>query len=553
MRKSSAPSTDCKNAGEVTFDITFEKLSNGRIAFSVWVGEELRHKDVLNPSVASAREKFAKLVADKLKVPGSAVEALLLKAAAELERERVVGSGESDDARATIANISATGRGLPIEEIAEDLRTLTGGWPKRVRDRLFARTTDHRVLDLEGPSKLFAWIDRQGRVVWSKAIDCVTQERFYEHLGMTAESFEAIEMMPHTPPLRGLYYMHPDLPEAGGGCLDQLLSFFRPAGAVDRQLLKAALATPAWGGNPGSQPAFLFVGPDDDREQMGRGVGKSTLTDPISQIYGGFVDISPQADIDKIKTRLLSQGARQKRVARLDNVKTHRFSWGELENLITTPVISGHDMYRGEGQRLNTLTWLITLNGANLSKDLAQRVVIIKLARPRYRKDWYKNVSAFIETHRWAILRDIQSFLKGPAAQGYRAITRWSQWEDGVLARGKIPVRCRKTILERQRAVDADENERDLVTAEFRDQLQIRQHDPNGGPFFIPSKLAAEWLSKATRNHYETNRATVHLKTLGIAELIAPLKSNGVPGWEWRGPGADERRKRTVVKEFVSS
>jgi hypothetical protein len=91
------------------------------------------------------------------------------------------------------------------------------------------------------------------------------------------------------------------------------------------------------------------------------------------------------------------------------------------------------------------------------------------------------------------------------------------------------------------------------VTAEFRAQLQNRRHDPKGGPFFIPSRLAAEWLSKATRIHSETNRATIHLKTLGIAELIADQKSNGVPGWEWRGPAADERRKRTVVNEFVSS
>ena len=79
-----------------------------------------------------------------------------------------------------------------------------------------------------------------------------------------------------------------------------------------------------------------------------------------------------------IVKRLLSPQGRGKRVVLLDNVKSHRFSWAELEAFITSPVISGHEMYRGEGQRPNTTTVAITVNGASLSKDLAQRAIVVR-------------------------------------------------------------------------------------------------------------------------------------------------------------------------------
>ena len=53
--------------------------------------------------------------------------------------------------------------------------------------------------------------------------------------------------------------------------------------------------------------------------------------------------------------------------------------------MITTDIISGKRLYMGEGRRPNTITHVITLNGASLSKDLAQRCIPIKLARPKWR------------------------------------------------------------------------------------------------------------------------------------------------------------------------
>jgi len=109
--------------------------------------------------------------------------------------------------------------------------------------------------------------------------------------------------------------------------------------------------------------------------------------------------------------RILSPEASFLRVAVLDNVKMIRFSWAELEHLITTDIISGHRMYRGEGRRLNTLLWFITMNGGRLSKDLAKRSVVIRVGRPQYDGHWDREIHEYIEANRWRIIADAFALL----------------------------------------------------------------------------------------------------------------------------------------------
>ncbi len=90
----------------------------------------------------------------------------------------------------------------------------------------------------------------------------------------------------------------------------------------------------------------------------GRGKGKTKLAEAIGRLCGGHIDISPQEDIGTIKQRLLSPNASSKRVALLDNIKKSRFSWAELESLITIDTISGKRMYVGEASRPNRLSWV---------------------------------------------------------------------------------------------------------------------------------------------------------------------------------------------------
>ncbi len=327
-----------------------------------------------------------------------------IRATVQEMREQLAGTCKSHH---TIEEIAK----MPIAVVRNDLYDLTGDWPKRVGDVLFAEGPGHKPLYLDSATKFFAWLDDRCQVDWWKGTDAVSQERFYANLAMTAEAYVAVEAYPHWPPLPGVCYMHPPLPESNGSYLDNLVERFSPFGPADAALIRAFILSLFWGGEPGTRPAWLIVGPDNDPAK-GRGIGKSTFLAVLSELVGGLLEISPTEDIVTIKKRLLSPEARPCRVCRIDNVKTHRFSWADLEGLITSPVISGHRMYVGEGRRPNTLMWTVTLNGASMSKDMAQRCVVIKLNRPAHNPTWEEDVRQYIEEHRWQIIADVLQVLK---------------------------------------------------------------------------------------------------------------------------------------------
>jgi hypothetical protein len=303
-------------------------------------------------------------------------------------------------------------RGLALQDICHELYDLTGGWPKRVDNSLFVPGANHAPRFLESPPQLFAWLAPQAHPDWAQGSDMITQETFLAHLQETAERFDAIERFPHWPPLADTYYMHPPLPDhTDGEYLDALVERFTPLTGTDRQLIRAFIVGLAWGGPPGARPAWLFTAPDDD-PLGGRGVGKSKIIELVGELFGGMLEVSPNEDIIAIKKRLLSPAARTLRLCRIDNIKSFRFSWADLEGLITSPVISGHRMYKGEGRRPNTLTWALTLNGASLSKDLAKRVIVVKLQRPTYCPTWEAETRALIQQFRWQIFNDIRLFLE---------------------------------------------------------------------------------------------------------------------------------------------
>ena len=263
--------------------------------------------------------------------------------------------------------------------------------------------------------------------------------------------------------MAGSYYMVPPLPAARGK-LRTFVEFFEPATEADALLILAMIATPAWGGLPGKRPAFLIQGPEHD---PGRGVGKTTLADRVGDIYGGGVDVSLGEPIEQVKKRLLTPAHRSTRILRIDNVKTNKLSWGDLENLITTPVISGYQNYVGEATRPNTLTTFITVNGGSLSKDMAARVIPIRLARPTYRRKWESGVERFAKRYRLDILADLAEFFGRPPA-AIPVKSRWTEWERQILGRlGPDPAAiCQGAIQDERAALDGDdEDKQDLVDA----------------------------------------------------------------------------------------
>jgi hypothetical protein len=428
-------------------------------------------------------------------------------------------------------------RGRPTVDIAHDLLAMTGVWPRRVGSRLFVHEAGLRPDFLDTVNQLFAWMRLGIRVSWATGPDCTSRSEFLEALRLACRQYDEVVPFPHFPPVPNVYYHHDPLPPADGTAMSGLLSRFAPASPLDAYLLRAFVLTLFWGGPAGQRPGWLFTGPEND-PLGGVGVGKSTIVALLSDLVGGYIDVSPRDDMTEVKKRLLSPAAADKRLVRIDNIKEPRLDWADLDGLLTSDVVSGRQMFKGEGRRPNNLVWALTMNGASLSRDLARRCVVVRLQRAPNTPTWLPDTKQFIADHRWQIIADIGQALDAPASWspppgGFR----WGAWAGQVLARVEHPQECLALIQQRQEAVDDDASEADLVACEFRDQLQQHGHDVTKDCVFITSGTAADWLKRATKTHWPTNKATSHLKSLAIAEMTTTRK-DGKPGWRWRGPQA---------------
>jgi len=396
---------------------------------------------------------------------------------------------------------------LPMSEVIGRIVERANDWPRRVGGSLFV--DDQGICWLNSQADLFGWLARlAGNVPWRRATGCVSKEETFAELRRTAREHRAIETLPHEPRIDGHYYSC-TFPAAGDGShLAELLAYFKLATAADVQLLAAALATPLWGGPVGTRPAFMFTA------RTGRGKGKSKLAGFLAELWGGGVDVSPNEDASKIKTRLLTPEALPLRVALLDNVKTTRFSWGELEALITSGAISGHRMYAGEASRPNYLTWLITLNGASLSTDMAQRVVEIQLAEPDYAGGWEESVRTFIAASRDKIIGDLVGLLRREPKPLSRR-TRWATWEAAVLSRVATPNECLDLIVQRRGAVDVEKEEGEIVEDYFRAKLDSFGYNLERDDVFVPNDIALGWYRDATGDR--------HVKTTGMSRAVKQM------------------------------
>ena len=137
----------------------------------------------------------------------------------------------------------------------------------------------------------------------------VQRDCFYRHLLMHADQFDAIEIVPHFPPLPGMCYIHPPMPETDGTYFDKLVTRFSPMTPEDEILIRPFFLSLFWGGNPGSQPAWLITAPPMEMNRAGTVSAKSKLAEMTSLLVGGMIKVSPREDIVQIRKRLLSAGA----------------------------------------------------------------------------------------------------------------------------------------------------------------------------------------------------------------------------------------------------
>lgn len=382
-----------------------------------------------------------------------------------------------------------------MTEIVDGLKKRFAGWPRMACGSLFV-VDQSEIKFLDGKDAFFGWLACFGVVQWrqgttAQADGFVTQSQLYRVWQLKARKYKAVEPLPHEPLLADHYYAC-EIPAAGdGAALNKLIAFFSPATPQDAGLMRAMFATVFWGGPGGARPAFLVTSDE------GRGKGKSKLPEKAIRIAGGSIDVSANEEIEQVKKRLLSSEGLTKRILLLDNVKSLRFSWGELEALVTAPTISGYKNYVGEGSRPNTSTVFITLNGASLSTDMAQRCVIIKVREPDRSGTWEDDVNAFIEANRQAIIADLIGFLRGPR-HPLEKFSRWAAWEDQVLRRLPRPVELQALILRRQGEANVENEEAGMIEDHFAGQLAGLGYDPQREEIFIPNKVATGWFCEAT-------------------------------------------------------
>lgn len=409
-----------------------------------------------------------------------------------------------------------------------------GPWPRRIGGQLFIH---HRkkIFWLDRQDALFGWL---GSVThfppkFSRNPDCHTMGQVFCELKRTAENYLAIEHIPHEPPIPDHYYACEPLEPGDGSALQGLIQRYSPASPLDADLMAAMFASAIWGGRGGTRPAFLITA------ESGRGAGKSTLAHHVALLAGGGIDLSSNEDVGVIKQRLLSPEGLQKRVAILDNVKSLKFSWSELESLITSPFVSGKQLYVGETSRMNNIVWIITLNGVSLSKDLAQRCVILKIGHPSRQASWAEETVQFIEQNRNKIIADCIALLRSERFP-LPTYSRWSSWERDVLERLPDPLGAQQMILDRQQLADIEEEESGLIQEFFETELKKLHYDTRSDRIFIPSILAAEWYALATREKVTTTAASRRLSQAiaeGTMTLLEKNKCNTYGrGFVWNGP-----------------
>jgi hypothetical protein len=414
--------------------------------------------------------------------------------------------------RGHIYNVIETADGfdpLSMRGIMHNFKQITDNWPKRVGSALFYVDKENSIDPdfypirwFDSSSSLFGWAGSYSGnpISFAKASGCHSKEEVFTELKYAAESFESVEQYPHEPRVPTVYYackQQDEWKSERPGCLYELVSRFFPATPVDYDLIVAFLATLVWGGGGGLRPLFIIT------SDSGRGAGKTTFASLTTSLVGGSIQLSSQADDHVIRQRLLSPEGLEKRTVFLDNIKSRQFSWAELEAFVTSDKISGKQMYVGESSRSNRITYIVTVNGPSLSTDLSQRSVVIKLGKPLHSGDWLQDTADFISKYKTSIIAELLELLRQPS-KTLESHTRWGDWERNVLCKLDNATICQESILGRQKDIDAEQDESNLIMEYFERQLMKNNMRTDYDKILIPSGIAAEWLNKALNEKHST-------------------------------------------------
>jgi hypothetical protein len=430
-----------------------------------------------------------------------------------------------------------------IPDIADKLLEITGGWPKCCDGQLFVQSESGEIRRFTSSDQLFGWIGSMMPVEFSAGDGCASKKEFFAQLPFHVDTFTDTEEWPHFPPIQGNYYSRKVEPGTGKR-LEEFLDFFSPATEYDRELILAFIATTFWGGSPGRRVCFVIdsVG--------GTGAGKSELAKRVARLTGGNYEFDAKKIEEETLRKALVNGEKH-RVALLDNVKDSVLSSSIIESLVTSATVAGHRLHVGYGSRPNTITWAVTMNGAAMSRDLAQRAVLIKLTIPVRSGTWDDDVDKFLIDHQEELVSDIAAFFERTPAKLSRW-TRWASWEGAILARLKNPDALQRMIENRVAEADEDKATAESIITYFAEQLRDLGYGPESDMVHIPSDIARAWLVESTGKEHSQRSASANIKQLIDGGSLKNFKLNPCRaygrGWIWNPHKENEPVKYTLKK-----
>jgi hypothetical protein len=172
--------------------------------------------------------------------------------------------------------------------------------------------------------------------------------------------------------------------------------------------------------------------------------------------------IRASKDFDQLVKHMVSPTGSGIRAVVLDNIKG-AISGQDIESLMTSVTITGHQMYAGFGATPNYFTWFANGNGLRMSDDIAKRLMPIMINRAKYDPSW----DAKVRSIDWlAVLSGVATVLDRPSTR-LAKYSRWGLWEAEVLSKcTDDPNGLIQLIYGRQTNLsETDEMAKDLIEA----------------------------------------------------------------------------------------
>lgn len=391
-----------------------------------------------------------------------------------------------------------------INDLIEECHKRFMGFPRQIGELLFDHDRDTGEIEyFRDPERVFAWMMRKSKknINWKGGSGYVNKKEFFGGIVQAAKRYEEISYAPTYPDRDDIYNAYPALPEPHPDrkYLYDFVSFFNPDNRSYQILLCALIAAPLYYRREIPRPLWIID------SKTGAGAGKTTLAEQVARLYNNEEIQTNKYELnnrfESFTGRVLSASGRSARVILLDNI-TGDFECERLSDLVTHSSISGKSPYaRGEENRPNNLTYIITANSATVDPDIAIRSYYIHLkhASGGYSSAWKSKVINYREKYRYHIIADIIDTLKSNEPFECEPCTRFPEFEKEIVQAfcGDLGEYSElvKTIKEVQAEINVGQEHAEMIEDAFESELIQLNADPKQC-YFIRMDVTKKWFKK---------------------------------------------------------